>query len=86
MNLSFSKASFIMVLSSTFFMIRRTYFLTLYSAIAIVANGQNSGPDKSGNPIIKGWYADPEAAIFNHQYWIYDVHLRSTICGRLCRE
>jgi beta-xylosidase len=25
----------------------------------------------SGNPIIKGWYADPEAAIFKDQYWIY---------------
>lgn len=25
----------------------------------------------SGNPVIKGWYADPEAAIFKKQYWIY---------------
>jgi beta-xylosidase len=25
----------------------------------------------SGNPIIQGWYADPEAVIFNKQYWIY---------------
>jgi beta-xylosidase len=25
----------------------------------------------SGNPIFPGWYADPEARIFNHQYWIY---------------
>ena len=25
----------------------------------------------SGNPIIQGWYADPEAVIFNNQYWIY---------------
>ncbi len=25
----------------------------------------------SGNPIFKGWYADPEAAIFNNQFWIY---------------
>ncbi|MGC4100795.1 glycoside hydrolase family 43 protein [Ferruginibacter sp.] len=25
----------------------------------------------SGNPVLKGWYADPEAAIFNNQYWIY---------------
>lgn len=27
--------------------------------------------EKSGNPIFPGWYADPEAAIFNNQYWIY---------------
>ncbi|WP_158795687.1 glycoside hydrolase family 43 protein [Pedobacter sp. L105] len=25
----------------------------------------------SGNPIFKGWYADPESAIFNKQYWVY---------------
>ncbi len=28
----------------------------------------------SGNPILKGWYADPEAVIFNHQYWIYPTY------------
>jgi beta-xylosidase len=28
----------------------------------------------SGNPIIKGWYADPEAAIFKNQYWIYPTY------------
>jgi hypothetical protein len=26
---------------------------------------------RSGNPIIEGWYADPEAAIFGDTYWIY---------------
>lgn len=25
----------------------------------------------SGNPVIEGWYADPEAIIFENQYWIY---------------
>ena len=25
----------------------------------------------SGNPIFYGWYADPEAAVFNQTYWIY---------------
>jgi len=28
----------------------------------------------SGNPVIKGWYADPEAAIFKKQYWIYPTY------------
>lgn len=28
-------------------------------------------PVTSGNPVFKGWYADPEAAIFDDQYWIY---------------
>ncbi|KAK2737910.1 hypothetical protein FQN57_007361 [Myotisia sp. PD_48] len=27
--------------------------------------------DKVGNPVIKGWYADPEARIFNNKYYIY---------------
>ncbi|MGQ8338254.1 glycoside hydrolase family 43 protein [Sunxiuqinia sp. A32] len=26
---------------------------------------------KSGNPVLKGWYADPEVAVFGQQYWIY---------------
>lgn len=25
----------------------------------------------SGNPVIKGWYADPEGAVFDGKYWIY---------------
>jgi beta-xylosidase len=28
----------------------------------------------SGNPIIKGWYADPEAIIIKNQYWIYPTY------------
>lgn len=26
---------------------------------------------KSGNPIVPGWYADPEGIIFGNEYWIY---------------
>jgi len=29
---------------------------------------------RSGNPILSGWYADPEAAIFRNQYWIYPTY------------
>jgi beta-xylosidase len=28
----------------------------------------------SGNPIFKGWYADPEARIFNHQCWVFPTY------------
>src|SRR4030095_124535 len=28
----------------------------------------------SGNPIIPGWYADPEAHIFENEYWIYPTY------------
>jgi len=27
--------------------------------------------NSSGNPIFPGWYADPEAAVFDSQYWVY---------------
>ncbi|HJU44019.1 MAG TPA: family 43 glycosylhydrolase, partial [Vicinamibacterales bacterium] len=34
-----------------------------------------SGPLKtSGNPIIPGWYADPEAHVFAGKYWIYPTY------------
>jgi len=31
------------------------------------------GP-RSGNPILAGWYADPEARIFQNEYWIYPTY------------
>ena len=32
---------------------------------------------RSGNPILPGWYADPEAHVFDGQYWIYPDLLRA---------
>ena len=32
----------------------------------------------SGNPVFNGWYADPEARIFNGQYWIYPTRSEQT--------
>ncbi len=28
----------------------------------------------SGNPIVQGWYADPESRIFGKEYWIYPTY------------
>ncbi len=28
-------------------------------------------PEMSGNPVIAGWYADPEGAVFGKAFWIY---------------
>ncbi|WP_088323404.1 glycoside hydrolase family 43 protein [Polaribacter tangerinus] len=28
----------------------------------------------AGNPIFEGWYADPEGAVFNDEYWIYPTY------------
>ena len=30
--------------------------------------------NRSGNPVFPGWYADPEARIFNKTYWIYPTY------------
>ena len=51
--------------------------ITLGSALAChVAAAQKPATTaaKSGNPIFPGWYADPEAAIFGSQYWIYPTY------------
>jgi len=29
---------------------------------------------RSGNPVLPGWYADPEARIFQNQYWIFPTY------------
>jgi len=51
--------------------------LTLAGALAChVAAAQQpaKAASKPGNPIFPGWYADPEAAIFGSQYWIYPTY------------
>ena len=35
---------------------------------------ERNGSVKRGNPVIDGWYADPEAAIFGKEYWIYPTY------------
>lgn len=41
--------------------------------IIILANGLTPEihAQKIVNPVIEGWYADPEGVIFDNQYWIY---------------
>jgi len=29
---------------------------------------------RSGNPILPGWYADPEAHVFDGKYWIFPTY------------
>ncbi len=51
--------------------------LLSYLSVCLLAIGctpkstQKSVAMYSGNPIFKGWYADPEAAIFNNHYWVF---------------
>jgi beta-xylosidase len=44
--------------------------LFIFSCIGMVRiSGQSSG-----NPVFDGWYADPEAAVFGNEYWIYPTY------------
>jgi beta-xylosidase len=40
---------------------------------AVLASGGYQ-PAQSGNPVFAGWYADPEAHVFQNQYWIYPTY------------
>lgn len=42
-----------------------------WSALAIAAIAV---PAAAKNPIVPGWYADPEIRIFDHRYWIYPTY------------
>jgi beta-xylosidase len=54
--------------------IRRTALLVL-GAVALGLSGQALGQSRtSGNPVLPGWYADPEAHVFNGRYWIYPTY------------
>ena len=46
-------------------------FVALFFTIAIL---HAQVKQTSGNPVFKGWYADPEAAVFNNEYWIYPTY------------
>ncbi len=39
--------------------------------ITVLLYGCNSEPQKSGNPVLPGKYADPECALFGDTYWIF---------------
>lgn len=43
----------------------------LFIVSADITLAQDAPVKTSGNPVFPGWYADPEAAIFKDQYWIY---------------
>ena len=47
---------------------KKTLTLALLLVVLSVSYGQKQF---SGNPLFRGWYADPEAAVFGKTYWIY---------------
>jgi hypothetical protein len=45
-----------------------------FFALQVYSQTKMTGGKTSENPIFKGWYADPEAIIFDNQYWIYPTY------------
>ncbi len=39
--------------------------------ILLILSSCNEIDKYSGNPVFKGWYADPEGVIYNNEYWIF---------------
>jgi beta-xylosidase len=48
-------------------------FLIVYVPLLIGCSGKKIDKEAttSGNPLFQGWYADPEGAVFNSEYWIF---------------
>lgn len=46
--------------------------VTLWVSCKSVKNTAVS--ERAGNPVLQGWYADPEAVIYEGQYWIYPTY------------
>ncbi len=48
--------------------------MAFVSAHAPAQDKEKPKPETSGNPIAQGWYADPEAAVFDKTYWVYPTY------------
>ena len=42
--------------------------------VAQAPDAARKAQDRSGHPVIEGWYADPEAIVYGRQYWIYPTY------------
>ena len=54
--------------------LRRSTTLTALAIVAGLVTQAASQVVRSGNPVLPGWYADPEAHIFANEYWIYPTY------------
>jgi beta-xylosidase len=46
--------------------------LIIIGLLALLACGHEN--ERAGNPVVEGWYADPEGAIFDNAYWIFPTY------------
>ena len=52
------------------------YLMTGSLALAVACSSpktteETEAPKLAGNPIVEGWYADPEGIVFGDEYWVY---------------
>src|SRR5262245_53439026 len=40
-------------------------------AVLLASGGGCAAPRHAGNPVIDGWYADPEGVVLDGRYWIF---------------
>lgn len=50
------------------------YLLLALTLHVVLAHAQNNAKATSGNPIIAGYYADPEGIVFGNTYWVYPTY------------
>jgi Beta-xylosidase len=43
----------------------------LFITVVLLISCSEKKPEMSGNPIVEGWYADPEGIIYGDTYWIF---------------
>lgn len=44
------------------------------SLTALCTTGDEIGNQRSGNPVLEGWYADPEGVVLDNTYWIFPTY------------
>ena len=47
------------------------FILTVYLVFSFFEGAAQENTKYSGNPVFKGWYAEPEGILFGNEYWIY---------------
>src|SRR5687768_7193369 len=55
-------------------MMRKLLIIVAIVVVAVRTDAQERENKSAGNPVIQGWYADPEGVIFGDRYWIYPTY------------
>ena len=60
-------------MTSKIFFFKKSIVLTV-AALALATSGLAQKKKMRGNPIFPGWYADPEAVVYNGEYWVFPTY------------